>query len=65
MDLDSKLHHMTTPILTETPQGVVSQGSEFFYRVDGQPPDPNTPGWAVGANRNVGHNEPARCHAEN
>ena len=45
MDLDSKLHHMTTPILTETPQGVVSQGSGFFYRVDGQPPDPNTPGW--------------------
>ena len=43
MDLDSKLHHMTTPVITETPQGA-SQGSGFFYSVEGEPPDPNTPG---------------------
>ncbi len=41
MDLDSKLHNMTTLITTTTPQGV-AQGSGFFYSVEGQP-DPNHP----------------------
>ena len=37
MDLDSKLHHMTTLIVTKTPQGTIAQGSGFFYRVSDQP----------------------------
>ena len=42
MDLDTKLHNMTTLILTETPQGAVAQGTGFFYSVSGQA-DPGGP----------------------
>ena len=42
MDLDTKLHNMTTLILTETPQGAVAQGTGFFYSVSGQA-DPDGP----------------------
>ena len=42
MDLDSKLHNMTTLILTTTPQGAVAQGTGFFYRVSDQA-DPGGP----------------------
>ncbi|MDE0077723.1 MAG: trypsin-like peptidase domain-containing protein [Caldilineaceae bacterium] len=42
MDLDSKLHNMTTLILTKTPQGAVAQGTGFFYRVSEQA-DPGGP----------------------
>ena len=41
MDLDSKLNHMTTMIVTETPQGT-AQGSGFFYSVSDRP-DPDGP----------------------
>ena len=41
MDLDSKLNHMTTLIVTETPQGI-AQGSGFFYKVSDRP-DPDGP----------------------
>lgn len=44
MDLDSKLHQMTTLIVTETPQGS-ARGTGFFYQVTGQPPEPDKPGW--------------------
>ena len=36
VDLDSRLNHMTTLIVTETPQGT-SQGSGFFYSVSDHP----------------------------
>ena len=39
MDLDQKLHQMTTPLIVATPEEV-SQGSGFFYSVASQPPDP-------------------------
>ena len=42
MDLDSKLHNMTTLILTKTPQGAVARGTGFFYRVSDQA-DPGGP----------------------
>ena len=42
MDLDSKLHNMTTLILTKAPQGAVAQGTGFFYSVSGQA-DPGGP----------------------
>ena len=41
MDLDSKLNHMTTLVVTETPQGI-AQGSGFFYSVSDRP-DPDGP----------------------
>ena len=42
MDLDTKLHNLTTLILTRTPQGAVAQGTGFFYSVSGQT-DPGGP----------------------
>ena len=44
MDLDSKLHQMTTLVEVETPDSRI-QGSGFFYAVHGQPPEPNKPGY--------------------
>ena len=41
MDLDSKLNHMTTLIVTESPQGT-TRGSGFFYSVSDRP-DPDGP----------------------
>ena len=45
VDLDSKLNHMTTLIVTETLQQRV-QGSGFFYSVSDLP-DPGGPKWTV------------------
>ena len=42
MDLDSKLQDMTTLVRTETPGGVVTQGTGFFYSVSA-PTDPDGP----------------------
>ena len=45
MDLDAQLNHMTTLIVTETPQGS-AQGSGFFYSVSDLPdPDGSTYQW--------------------
>ena len=44
MDLDSKLHQMTTLVEVESSAGSF-RGSGFFYGVHGQPPEPGKPGF--------------------